>query len=81
MHSLHLDTQWNGDDTCEMAEMGFNYVTSLDVVYPIHTLCVALSSASYSHENGGSTAYNFDEERDVDLCCVQTILLHFSINT
>ncbi|KAL7516322.1 hypothetical protein ACHAWX_001350, partial [Stephanocyclus meneghinianus] len=74
MHALHLDTQWNGEDTCEVAVTGFDYVTSLDVVHPILSLCVASSSssASYSHENGGATADNLDEEKDVDLCCVQT---------
>eukprot|EP00804_Cyclotella_cryptica_P027943 CCRYP_003839-RB/>CCRYP_003839-RB protein AED:0.01 eAED:0.01 QI:165/1/1/1/1/1/2/636/1127 len=75
MHALHLDTQWkNSDDTSAVAVTGFDYVTTLDVVHPVLSLCVAASSSSSTSfpDNGGTSSNCLNEEKDVDLGCVQT---------
>ena len=60
-HALHLATEWKPSGAVGI--MGFDYVTTIDVVHPILSQCIA--------PNSDNTA-NLDEERDVDICCVQT---------
>jgi WD40 repeat protein len=59
MHALHLATEWKSTG---VHVSGFDYVTTLDVVHPILSQCIAASDSNA----------NLDEERDVELCCVQT---------
>jgi hypothetical protein len=60
MHALHLATEWKTAGGVSVT--GFDYVNSLDSVHPILSQCIAASN----------DAANLDEERDVELCCVQT---------
>jgi len=67
MHALHIDTKWaegrDGDVTVAVA--GFDYVTTLNVVYPVYSFCVAPQQAAPGRRS-------LAEERDVDLCCLQS---------
>eukprot|EP00579_Thalassiosira_antarctica_P011261 CAMPEP_0201909410 /NCGR_PEP_ID=MMETSP0903-20130614/1190_1 /ASSEMBLY_ACC=CAM_ASM_000552 /TAXON_ID=420261 /ORGANISM="Thalassiosira antarctica, Strain CCMP982" /LENGTH=1299 /DNA_ID=CAMNT_0048443935 /DNA_START=27 /DNA_END=3926 /DNA_ORIENTATION=+ len=85
MHALHLDTEWKetryhddggGDEASNevtVAVKGFDYVTTLNVVHPIYSYSVAPSSieGDVGGAIGGNQA-SLKEERDVDLCCIQS---------
>ena len=71
MHALHLDTEWNTvkDAPSSVIVKGFDYVTTLNVVHPAYSYCVAPTT---SDGMGGGDVASLGEERDVDLCCVQS---------
>ena len=62
LHALHIDTEWK-DGTTSVAVKGFDYVSTLNVVNPIYSFCIAPTDGS-----GASLR----EEKDVELCCVQS---------
>jgi len=62
VHALHLDTEWK-EGTSAVVVKGFDYVSTLNVVHPIYSLCIAPTE-----ESGAS----LEEEKDVELCCVQS---------
>jgi len=87
MHALHLDTEWKQNDTeaaddaapednaasLAVAVKGFDHVTTLSVVHPIYSFCVAPSSSSASAVGPPGLGKNgLKEERHVDLCCIQS---------
>lgn len=84
LHALHLETEWKAssdgsDVAAAVAVKGFDYVTTLNVVYPIYSFCVAPTvSASSSDGSHGPTASDggrknaLKEDHDVDLCCIQS---------
>lgn len=90
IHALHMDTKWNENDndatssspsSSSVVVKGFDYVSTLNVVHPIYSFCVAPPSPSSSIGGGGMTNNNnallssssvLKEERDVDLCCIQS---------
>lgn len=70
MHALHLDTAWRNDtdkETSGVVVSGFDYVTTLNVVHPVLSLCLAPTTED-DEKNGATLA----DERDVDLCCVKS---------
>ncbi|KAL7478744.1 hypothetical protein ACHAW6_004499 [Cyclotella cf. meneghiniana] len=72
MHALHLDAHWtNNDDASAVAVTGFDYITTLDVVHPILSMCLA-SSSSLKSSISEHVPVALQEEKDVDLCCVKT---------
>ena len=62
MYALHLETEWKDGDTNAVVVKGFDAVTTLNVVNPVFSFSVAPS------EN----AKSIKEEREVELCCVQS---------
>ncbi|KAL7446663.1 hypothetical protein ACHAXM_011316 [Skeletonema potamos] len=62
VHALHIDTEWK-KDTSSVAVKGFDYVSTLNVVHPVYSFCIAPTD-----EIGASLR----EEKDVELCCVQS---------
>ncbi|KAL9189486.1 hypothetical protein ACHAXT_009161 [Thalassiosira profunda] len=70
VHALHLDTAWTEGEGDAVTVRGFDYVATLNVVHPVYSYCVGPTSAEGDgHGNGGG---GLDEERDVDLCCLQS---------
>jgi hypothetical protein len=68
LHALHISTEWTEEAaaaTTVVAVAGFDYVTTLNVVHPVYSLCVAPPATP-------STDRSLGEERDVDLCCLQS---------
>eukprot|EP00986_Skeletonema_menzelii_P001754 scaffold484_cov148-Skeletonema_menzelii.AAC.8 len=61
VHALHFDTEWKGG-TSSVAVKGFDYISTLNVVHPVYSFCIAPT------EEGAS----LDEEKDVELCCIQS---------
>lgn len=84
LHALHLETEWKAssdgsDVAAAVAVKGFDYVTTLNVVHPIYSFCVAPTvSASSSDDSHGPAASDggrknaLKEDHDVDLCCIQS---------
>jgi len=72
LHALHLDTEWKQDDNNDGSSVvtvkGFDYVSTLNVVHPIYSFCVAPITPA----NDTSKPASLKEERDVDLCCIQS---------
>jgi len=73
LHALHLDTDWKEqDDNSDyrragiVTVKGFDYVSTLNVVHPIYSFCVAPTAFT------DGTNIPLKEERDVDLCCIQS---------
>lgn len=71
LHALHLDTEWKQDDNNDGSSVvtvkGFDYVSTLNVVHPIYSFCVAPTTPGDT-----SKPASLKEERDVDLCCIQS---------
>lgn len=83
LHALHLDTEWKDgkDDAADNATSavtvkGFDHVTTLNVVHPIYSYCVAPSSSVNANVDPvyppGMANMALKEERHVDLCCIQS---------
>jgi len=62
MYALHLETEWKDGTSNTVVVNGFDAVTTLNVVNPVFSFSVAPS------EN----AKSIKEEREVELCCVQS---------
>mmetsp|Transcript_26144 Transcript_26144/g.41060 ORF Transcript_26144/g.41060 Transcript_26144/m.41060 type:complete len:1029 (-) Transcript_26144:78-3164(-) len=62
VHALHLDTEWK-EGSSTVVVKGFDYVSTLNVVHPVYSLCIAPTE-----ESGAS----LEEEKDVELCCIQS---------
>ena len=62
VHALHLDTEWK-KGTSSVAVKGFDYVSTLNVVHPVYSFCIAPT------EDSGAS---LGEEKDVELCCIQS---------
>lgn len=76
VHALHIGSLWvedgggggeNDDAASMVAVVGFDYVTTLNVVHPVYSFCVSPPSSISKVGNG-----TLGEERDVDLCCLQS---------
>jgi len=62
VHALHIETEWK-EGTSLVAVKGFDYVSTLNVVHPVYSFCIAPTE-----ESGASLG----EEKDVELCCIQS---------
>ena len=62
VHALHIDTEWK-KGTSSVAVKGFDYVSTLNVVHPVYSFCIAPSEES---------GVSLQEEKDVELCCIQS---------
>jgi hypothetical protein len=72
LHALHVETDWKASSAA-VAVKGFDYVTTLNVVHPIYSFCVAPTASTFSSDSDGGGRKNaLKEDHDVDLCCIQS---------
>ncbi len=70
LHALHLNTKWaredfNGGNSTVVVVAGLDYVTTVNVVHLIYSLCVVPPGAPSADRLLG-------EEHNMDLCCLQS---------